>query len=229
MRILVTGSSGLIGGALCGSLAARGHAISRLVRRAVRSPGEIAWDPVAGRIDTAALEGLDAVVHLAGAGVADERWTPARRRELLESRTGPTRLLAEALASLRTRPRVLVSASAVGWYGDRGDTWLDETSARGEGFLAEMAGEWERAAESAAAAGIRVAHPRIGLVLTTHGGALARLLPLFRLGLGGPVGSGRQWWSWITLEDLLGALLSSGTSGLCGWSSVPLALPGSTR
>lgn len=207
MRVLVTGASGLIGRALCARLEAEGHAVVRLVRRAARGPDEIAWDPAARTIDRAALEEADAVVHLAGAGIGDERWTDARRAEVRASRTGPTRFLAETLASLAMRPHVFVSASAVGWYGDRGDTWLDESSAPGEGFLADVAREWEAAAKPAALAGIRVAHPRTGLVLAREGGAMAKLLPLFRAGLGGPLGSGRQWWSWITLDDLVGAIV----------------------
>ncbi len=207
MRVLVSGASGLVGGALCALLPARGHTVARLVRRAARAPDEIAWDPAAGVLDTPALAGLDAVVHLAGAGIAEQRWTPGRKRELVDSRVRSTSLLAAALASLPVPPRVLVSASAIGWYGERGDEPLDESSAPGEGFLAELGRAWETAATPAAAAGVRVAHPRIGVVLTPRGGALAKLLPLFRLGLGGPVGSGRQWWSWITLDDLLLALL----------------------
>jgi hypothetical protein len=207
LRIAVTGAGGFIGRPLVASLEALGHDVRRLVRRAARAPDEIAWDPVAGTIDRAALEGAEAVVHLAGESIAAGRWTPARRAALRESRIEPTRLLAETLAWLGTKPRVFVSASAIGIYGDRGDEWLDETSSSGTGFLAELARAWEEAAAPAARAGIRVAHPRIGLVLAPHGGALGALLPLFRLGLGGPLGSGRQWWSWITLADLVRALV----------------------
>jgi uncharacterized protein (TIGR01777 family) len=207
MRILLTGASGLIGGALRARLPARGHALVSLVRRPPRGPDEIAWDPAAGRLDAGVLSGFDAAIHLAGASLAERRWTPERRRMLRESRVGPTRLLAGALAATASPPRVLVSASAMGWYGDRGDEVLEESAAPGAGFLAELAREWEAAAQPAAAAGIRVVHPRTALVLTPAGGALATLLPLFRLGLGGPLGDGRQWWSWITLADLCGALL----------------------
>lgn len=207
MKIALTGADGFIGRPLVARLVAAGHDVRRLVRRAPRGPDEIAWDPVAGTLDRAALSGVDAVVHLAGASIAAGRWTAARRALLRESRTGPTRLLAETLAGLSPRPRVLVSASATGIYGDRGDEWLDEASSPGTGFLAEVARAWEGAAAPAARAGIRVAHPRTGLVLAPHGGALAAMLPLFRLGLGGPLGSGRQWWSWIALEDAVGALV----------------------
>jgi len=207
MRILVSGSGGFVGGRLCAWLPGRGHDVVRLVRRAANGPGEIAWDPAAGVLDAATLAGVDAVVHLAGAGIADARWTSERRRELVGSRVRSTRLLARAIAACPSPPRVFVSASAVGWYGDRGDAPLDETSAPGTGFLAELAQAWEGAAAPAAGAGVRVAHPRIGVVLDVAGGALARMLPLFRAGLGGPLGSGRQWWSWITLRDLTAAIL----------------------
>ena len=207
MKIAITGADGFLGRPLAARLAAAGHEVVRLVRRAPRGPGEIAWDPPAGAIDRAGLAGAGAVVHLAGASIAGGRWTAARRALLRESRVTPTRLLAETLATLEPRPRVLVSASATGVYGDRGDEWLDESSGAGTGFLAELARAWEAAAAPAARAGVRVAHPRTGLVLAPHGGALAAMLPLFRLGLGGPLGSGRQWWSWIALEDAVGALV----------------------
>ncbi len=207
MRILVSGSSGLVGGALCAWLPAKGHTVLRLVRRATMGPDEVSWDPAAGVLHAGPLEGLDAVVHLAGAGIADERWTEARKAVIHDSRVRSTRLLAGALATLARKPRVLVSASAVGWYGDRGDEWLDESSDPGTGFLAAVGRAWEGAAGAAVDAGIRTVHPRTGIVLARQGGVLARLLPLFRLGLGGPVGSGRQWWSWIALDDALAAVL----------------------
>ena len=207
MRILVSGSSGLMGGALCAWLPMQGHTVQRLVRRAAMGPDEVSWDPAAGTLHGEALEGVDAVVHLAGAGIADERWTEARKAVIHDSRVRSTHLLAVALAALSRKPRVLVSASAVGWYGDRGDEWLDESSDPGTGFLAAVGRAWEGAAEPAVDAGIRVAHPRTGIVLARAGGALAKLLPLFRLGLGGPVGTGRQWWSWIALGDALAAML----------------------
>jgi uncharacterized protein len=207
MRVAVTGAGGLIGRPLCARLVAAGHDVRRLVRRAPGAADEIRWDPAAGIPDRATLEGVEAVVHLAGESIAGGRWTAARRASIRDSRVGPTRRLAEALASLERRPRVFVSASAVGVYGDRGDEWLDESSSTGTGFLAEVARAWEGAAEPAAHAGIRVVHPRTGIVLAPDGGALAAMLPLFRLGLGGPLGSGRQWWSWITLADAVRALV----------------------
>lgn len=207
MKIAITGADGFIGRPLSVRLAAAGHDVRRLVRRAPRGAHEVAWDPVAGTIDRAALAGVEGVVHLAGASIAGGRWTAARRALVRDSRIAPTRLLAETLATLSPRPRVLVSASATGIYGDRGDEWLDESSSAGTGFLAEVARAWEGAAAPAARAGIRVAHPRTGLALAPNGGALAAMLPLFRLGLGGPLGSGRQWWSWIALEDAVGAIV----------------------
>ena len=207
MRVLVSGSSGLVGSALCEWLPTKGHTVLRLVRRAAMDHDEVPWDPASGSLHAEALEDLDAVVHLAGAGIADERWTEARKAMIHASRARSTRLLAGALATLAHKPRVLVSASAVGWYGDRGDEWLDEASDPGTGFLAAVGRAWEGAAEAAVDAGIRVAHPRTGIVLALQGGVLAKLLPLFRLGLGGPIGSGRQWWSWISLDDALAAVM----------------------
>lgn len=219
MRIAVTGAGGFIGRPLVARLAAAGHDVRRLVRRRAAAGDEIAWDPAAGEIDLAALAGVHAVVHLGGESIAEGRWTAKRRALIRDSRVGPTRLLAEALATLEPRPAVFVAASAVGIYGDRGEEWLDESSPAGTGFLAEVAREWEGAAAPAARAGIRVVHPRTGLVLAPHGGALAAMLPIFRLGLGGPLGSGRQWWSWITLEDAVGAiahaLAHDGVHGPC--------------
>lgn len=206
MRVLVSGASGWIGTPWCRSLANEGHEVVALVRRPARGANEVSWDPAAGRLDPGALEGFDAVVHLAGAGIADARWTAARREEIVASRVRSTDLLARALATLRTRPRVLVSMSATGWYGDRGDEALSESSGPGTGFLAGVARAWEAAAAPAAAAGIRVAHPRLGLVLEATGGALGAMLPIARLGLAGPLGSGRQWWSWVTRADVLRAL-----------------------
>jgi uncharacterized protein (TIGR01777 family) len=217
LRVAVTGSSGLVGSALSALLVSGGHQLWRLVRREATGEREILWDPAGGRIDAAALEGLDAVVHLAGENVAGGRWTPARKRAIRDSRVQGTRLLAETLAGLERPPATLVSASAIGYYGDRGSETLEETSPQGEGFLAGVAREWEEAAGAAARAGIRLVQTRIGVVLSTSGGALKRMLPPFRLGLGGPLGAGRQWMSWITLDDLLGvihhALLDEGLSG----------------
>ena len=219
MKIAVTGAGGFIGRPLVSRLAAAGHDVRRLVRRAPAAADEIAWDPDAGAIDLAALEGVQAVVHLGGESIAEGRWTAKRRARIRDSRVGPTRLLAGALARLEPRPGVFVAASAMGIYGDRGEEWLDESSSPGTGFLAEVAREWEAAAAPAAKAGIRVVHARTGIVLAPHGGALAAMLPIFRLGLGGRLGNGRQWWSWITLEDAVGAIvhavLHAGVRGPC--------------
>jgi uncharacterized protein (TIGR01777 family) len=175
------------------------------VRSRPAGPGEISWDPGAGRIDAAALEGVDAVVHLAGESIG-RRWSAAVRSRILESRVRGTRLLADTLASLSRPPELLVSASAVGYYGDRGDEPLDESSPPGDDFLAGVAEAWENAANPAAEAGIRVVHPRFGVVLSPAGGALKRMLPAFRLGAGGRLGSGRQWMSWISIDDAVDAL-----------------------
>jgi uncharacterized protein (TIGR01777 family) len=206
VRVAVSGSSGLIGTALCRALVGRGDEVVRLVRRPP-GPGEAAWDPAAGRVDEGALAGTDAVVNLAGAGIGDRRWTPGRRRELVASRVDATSVLARALAAAGERPRVLVNASAVGVYGDRGDELLDETSAPGSGFLADLCRRWEQATAPAAEAGVRVLCVRSGIVLSAAGGALGRQLSLFRLGLGARLGSGRQWVSWISIQDEVGVLL----------------------
>jgi uncharacterized protein len=204
-RVLVSGARGLIGSALRGALRAGGVEVLSLVRRP-SGPGEIGWDPESGRLEARDLEGFDAVVHLAGAPIA-VRWTPARREAIRSSRVTGTRLLAERLAALDRPPRALVSVSAIGIYGDRGEERLDEASPPGTGFLADVCRAWEAAAAPAAGRGIRVVQPRLGLVLTPRGGALARLLPLFRLGLGGPVGGGRAWWSWVALDDVVAVLV----------------------
>jgi uncharacterized protein (TIGR01777 family) len=175
-------------------------------RRPSDDPSAIRWDPAAGQLDPADLEGVDAVVHLAGAGIGDRRWTAARKREIRDSRLQGTDLLARTLAGLDRRPAVLLSASGVNVYGDRGDEELTEASAPGHGFLAEVVRGWEAATAPAAEAGIRTVTMRSGIVLSARGGALTRLLPLFRLGLGGRMGSGRQWWSWISVDDEVGAM-----------------------
>jgi uncharacterized protein (TIGR01777 family) len=218
MNILVTGSSGLIGSALTGKLTAAGHDVTRLVRSSgAAEHRQIRWDPAAGELDAESLEGFDAVVHLAGESVAAGRWTAAKKERIRSSRVQGTRLLAQTLGRLSRPPRVLVSASAIGYYGHRGDDALDEESPPGSGFLAQVCREWEAAADPARGAGIRVVHPRIGLVLSASGGALAKMLPLFRLGLGGPLGSGRQYVSWITLDDLVAAICHSiATDSLSG-------------
>ena len=213
---MVTGASGLIGPPLVASLRADGHEVVRLVRRAPQAPDEARWDPTAGEIDADALHGVDAAVHLAGAGIGDKRWTTARKSEVLRSRVDGTGTLARALARLDPLPTVLVSASAVGYYGNTGDTAVDETGPKGTGFASDVAEAWELAAEPARIAGIRVVHPRSGLVMARNGGAWGRLLPLFRLGLGGRLGDGHQYWSWITLLDEvrgLRFLLESDLSG----------------
>jgi len=217
-RVVISGATGLIGRALSGALTTAGHDVVRLTRRPTPSrPDEIGWDPAAGRLDTAGLAGANAVVHLAGESVAGGRWTDARKRAIRESRTAGTHLLATALAGLAQPPRVLVSASAIGYYGDRGDELLTEDSSPGSGFLAEVARAWEAAADPARRAGIRVVHPRIGMVLAAHGGALATMLPLFRLGLGGVVGSGHQHVAWIALGDLVEAIrFLLATDGIAG-------------
>jgi uncharacterized protein (TIGR01777 family) len=215
MHVLVTGSSGLVGGALVKRLSANGHQVTRLVRRTPR-PGEIRWNPDAGTIETGAMQQLDAVVHLAGAGIGDHRWTDEYKRTLVDSRQRGTDLIATTIASLDHKPDVLLSASAVGYYGDSGDVEVDETSPAGTGFLADLCVGWEQATAPAEAAGIRVAHLRSGVVLSDQGGALRKQLPLFRLGLGGRIGSGNPWQSWITLDDEVGAishLLTSTRSG----------------
>ncbi len=207
MKVAVTGASGLIGSALVPHLRARGDEVLRLVRRAPRSADEVQWDPQAGTIDTDALAGVEGVVHLAGAGVGDKRWTDEYKLEILNSRVDGTRTLVQALTSLDPKPKVFVSGSAIGWYGDTGDTAVDETAPAGIGFLADVVRAWEAAAEPAAAAGIRVAYARTGLVVASAGGAWARMFPLFKLGLGGKLGSGRQYWSWISLRDEVRALI----------------------
>ncbi|MDH5315335.1 MAG: TIGR01777 family oxidoreductase [Gemmatimonadota bacterium] len=212
LTVAVTGASGLLGRALVPVLTAGGHRVLRLVRR-TPGPGEIGWDPSAGTIDATALEGVDAVVHLAGENIAGGRWTAERKRRIAASRLDGTRLLAGTLAGLERKPGVLISASAVGIYGDRGDEILTEVSGAGSGFLAELGVAWEAAAEPARQAGIRLVLPRLGIILTPDGGALERMLPPFRLGLGGPLGGGRQWMSWLTLDDAVGIIHRAMTDG----------------
>lgn len=204
LRVAVTGASGLIGTQLCAFLGTGGHRVDRLVRREA-GPGEIRWDPAARKIDHAALEGVDAVIHLAGENVG-QRWTPAHKAAVMKSRVDGTRTIAEALARLDRKPRIFVSASAVGYYGDTGDTLVDESAPNGTGFLAEVCRAWEESADPARAAGIKVVHPRIGVVLSGSGGALAEMRTPFSLGVGGPIGGGRQWFPWIAMDDTVGAL-----------------------
>jgi uncharacterized protein (TIGR01777 family) len=206
MLVALSGSTGLIGSALAPALREAGHEVLELVRREPSGPGEVGWDPEGGSLDAAALEGVDAILHLAGENIG-KRWTRATRQRVLDSRVKGTRLLAETAAQLERPPAALVCASATGFYGDRGDEVLTEESARGGGFLADVVDAWEHAAEPARDAGIRTVHLRQGIVLSRHGGALAKLLLPFRLGLGGRVGSGRQWWSWVGLDDVVAAYL----------------------
>src|SRR5918997_1390156 len=204
MKVLISGATGLIGSALISELESGGHQTTRLTR-SPGSSGDVGWDPSSETIDASRLEGHDAVVHLAGESIGEGRWAPEKKRRILESRREGTRLLADAIAGLPEPPRVLVSASAVRYYGDRGDELLGEDSEPGWDFLAEVCRAWEAAADPAREAGIRVVHPRNGIVLSTEGGALARTLPIFKLGGGGRIGSGRQWWSWVAIDDIAGA------------------------
>ena len=207
MKILVSGSSGLIGAALLPALSMAGHSVTSLVRPGTK-PGQeqIVWDPAASRLDPASIEGFDAVINLAGENIAGGRWTGERKQRIQDSRVKSAGLLAQTLARLSQPPRVLVAASATGYYGDRGDEILTESSAPGSGFLADVCRAWEKAAKPASDAGIRVVNPRFGVVLSGRGGALAKMLPPFKAGLGGPVGSGRQYMSWIAIADLVGAV-----------------------
>jgi uncharacterized protein (TIGR01777 family) len=206
MDVVVTGASGLIGSALRRSLTGDGHRVIALVRRPPRSADEIRWDPASGLLEPAELEGVGAVVHLAGAGIADKRWSTERKREIFESRTKGTGLLATTLAKLDQPPAVLVSGSAVGYYGDGGEVVLTEQGPPGDIFLSRLCVAWEEASAPAAEAGIRTANIRTGLIITPTGGPLAKLLPLFKLGLGGRLGGGREWWSWISLTDEVRAI-----------------------
>jgi uncharacterized protein (TIGR01777 family) len=204
--VLVTGSHGLIGSALLPVLRADGHRVVRLVRSAAEGSDDVRWDPDAGTIDAAGLEGVGAVVHLAGAGIGDKKWTPARKQLILRSRTQGTDLLARTLAGLRRPPNVLVTGSAVGYYGNRGADTLTEQAPPGDDFPARVCVAWESAAAPAAAAGVRVVVIRTGIVLAAHGGALHRMLLPFKWGLGGRIGSGEQYMSWIALDDHVGAI-----------------------
>lgn len=206
MNILVSGSSGLVGSALVPFLTTGGHRVLRLVRGSAGGIDEVAWNPSAGTIDATKLEGLDAVVHLAGENIATGRWNAAKKARIHDSRVRGTRVLCEALATLTNKPRVLVCASAIGYYGHRGDEVLTENSPPGSSFLCQVCRDWEAATDPARQAGIRVVNLRIGVVLTPRGGALAKMLLPFKLCAGGIVGSGRQFWSWIAIDDLVGAI-----------------------
>ena len=206
MRTAITGASGLIGAAVAESLEADGHEVVRLVRRPADGPGEAQWDPTAGTVDLAALEGVDSAVHLAGAGIGDKRWTASYKRQIRDSRVLGTQTFARALARLDPLPKVLVSGSAIGYYGDTGDDEVDESSPPGDGFLATVVVAWEASTAPASDAGIRVAHTRSGLVVAPHGGAWGRLWPLFRLGVGGRLGGGKQYWSFVSIRDEVAAI-----------------------
>ncbi len=201
-RIAVTGATGMIGSALVGHLKSEGHTVQKLVRRSVVSSDEIAWDPKAGTIDLAALEGVDAIIHLAGANVGDRRWTKRYKAEILNSRLLGTNTIATAVSQLK--PSVFISASAIGWYGETGNRAVTENDRPGDDFLATVCKEWESAADLAG--DVRTVKLRTGLVLEPNSGALGKMLPLFRFGLGGKLGNGKQWWSWITLHDQIKAI-----------------------
>jgi uncharacterized protein len=222
VKIAVTGASGLIGSSLVPYLRRQGHDVVSLVRRAPRGPSEVRWNPASGEVDLRALSGTDGVVHLASANVGSRPWTKAYKREILSSRVEGTGTMARALTRLDPPPSVLVSASAIGIYGDRGDELLDEQASTAAGFLPDVIRAWEGATQPALDAGVRVAHARSGLVLSHRGGAYGRMRLLLALGLGGPLGSGRQWWSWITLRDevrVLAWLLEHPLSGPVNLSS----------
>ena len=222
LRVAVSGASGLVGTSLCSFLKAGGHTVLPMVRRS--SDEGVYWNPRSGEIDAVALEGLDAVVHLAGASIASKRWTPERKALIADSRVQGTGLVAGALAGLTNPPAVMVSASATGFYGHRTEE-IDESSAVGKGFLAEVASGWEAAAESARAAGIRVVHPRIGLVVSARGGALSEMLAPFKMGVGGPVAGGKQGMCWVHLDDLVRILWLAITSDLSGPVNAVAAKP----
>ncbi|MBN2319999.1 MAG: TIGR01777 family oxidoreductase [Acidobacteria bacterium] len=206
MDILITGATGLIGSKLCTSLLQKNHRLIHMVRKPPVSENRILWDPASGNLDKEGLEGIDAVVHLAGESITGGRWTPEKKRRILQSRIQGTRLLSESLAGLSSPPNVFVSASAIGYYGNRGEERLDESSGPGTGFLPDVCREWEQATEPAAAKGIRVVTLRTGIVISAPGGALAQMLPVFRVGLGGRIGGGRQFMSWIALQDITGII-----------------------
>jgi uncharacterized protein (TIGR01777 family) len=208
VRVLVTGSSGFIGSALVAKLEDGGHEVIRLVRGVATGPGTVPWDPAAGRLDPATIDGMDAAIHLAGEGIASRRWSSAQMARVIDSRVQGTTLLSRALSETGQPPAVLLSASAVGYYGDRGDDEVTEEDGPGTGFLAEVCQQWEASTAAAEKAGIRVVHLRTAsMVLSPAGGALTRLLPLFRFGLGGRLGPGDQWMTWIGLDDEVGAML----------------------
>ena len=215
MKIVISGASGLIGTQLVTTLKSSGHEVVQLVRRTAGA-GQIMWDPKSGKLDPASLEGCDAVIHLSGAGIGDKRWSDAYRKEILDSRTATTLLLANTIASLQRKPSVFLSGSAIGIYGARGDEQLTETSAHGTGFLADVCEQWEAAAKPAIDAGVRTVFLRTGIVLSPKGGALKKLLPLFRLGVGGKFGNGKQWQSWISMDDEVASIIHLLTANVSG-------------
>ncbi len=216
MKIAVTGASGLIGAAVVSALCAHGESVVRLVRREPRTDDEARWDPQRHTVDEAALHGTDAVVHLAAEPITVRRWTDEYRQRLRDSRIEGTTTIAEALAAVSDGPRVLLSMSAIGFYGDTGETDVDESGPRGSGLLADIVADWEQATTAASDAGVRVVTMRTAPVLARHGGLLAPMLPLFRLGLGGRLGSGRQWMSWVALPDVVAAVRFLLTAQLSG-------------
>ena len=229
-HVVMAGASGPIGRALAAALKAQGTRVRRLVRRPPAAPDEISWDPGSGRLDPAALEGAWAVINLSGRALAALRWTARVRADILDSRVRSTRLLVEALGKTPGRPSALISASAIGIYGNRGDETLTEASPPGRGFLSDVVQAWEREALRAVDAGVRVVCPRFGLVLARGGGFLAPMLPVFRLGLGGPLGGGRQWWSWVHIDDVVAAVLAAlRTSAMAGPMNVVAPNPVTNR
>ncbi|MFZ1652498.1 MAG: TIGR01777 family oxidoreductase [Candidatus Nanopelagicales bacterium] len=206
LRVAITGASGLIGSDLAATLTDDGHRVIKMVRRAPSAPNEVRWDPDSGEVDLAGLSGVDAIVHLAGAGVGDHRWTDSYKTEILNSRVNGTQAMARAAAQLDPKPAVFLCASAIGYYGDRGDLELDEDSSKGVGFLSDVVADWEQACEPARQAGIRVVNTRTGLVVSERGGAWEKLLKQFKLGAGGRLGSGNQYQAFISLRDEVRAL-----------------------
>ena len=215
MKIVISGASGLIGTQLVTTLKSSGHEVVQLVRRSAAA-GQIMWDPKSGKLDPASLEGCDAIIHLSGAGIGDKRWSDAYRKEILDSRTATTSLLANTIASLQRKPSVFLSGSAIGIYGARGDEQLTKTSEHGTGFLADVCEQWEAAAKPAIDAGVRTVFLRTGIVLSPKGGALKKLLPLFRLGVGGKFGNGKQWQSWISMDDEVASIIHLLTANVSG-------------
>lgn len=230
MRIIIAGSSGFIGTALIDRLRSDGHEVVRLVRRTRQSSDEVSWNPATGDLDPAALADADVAVNFAGVGVGDKRWTDAYKQEILSSRVDSTVTLSRAIAAADPGPRVLLNASAIGFYGDRGDEVLDENSAPGDGFFADVCRAWEAATQAAEEAGVRVCNLRTGLVVGPGGGMMKRLVPLFKAGIGGPLGNGRQYQSWVSLADEIGAIVFlmnaelSGPVNLTGPTPVPNAV-----